>query len=299
MKRIGKSGRIMPPQRGSGPLDVVIAVMAFLAALALGASLIANRTADSWRAGLSGRITVQITPPEQGPSRAGLQGETAAALSVLRATDGIAFARALTEAEEMKLISPWIGNTETLDDFPLPQLIDVDVRPGAALNLVDLRVRLKAAAPHSVLDDHRLWIERLRDLAGSIVWSAYGILFLIAVATSAAVSFATRARLEAHKDMVGLLHQMGAQAGFIARTFEWYYWRAATLAGLIGAGFAALLFLSAEGLEVVGIDVVAFLPPLSLQPSEFLWLAIVPAGSGLIGLITARLSVLAFLARIY
>lgn len=293
------TGRIMPPQRGTGPLDVVIAVMAFLATLALGASLIAGRTADTWRAGLAGKITVQVVPPEQGPAREELEAETARVLDVLRATDAIAFARPLSEADEMKMIAPWTGSTETLEEFPLPQLIDVDVRPGASLDLADLKARLAAAAPHAVLDDHRLWIERLRDLAGSIVWSAYGILLLIAVATAAAVSFATRARLEAHKDMVGLLHQMGAQSGFIARTFAWYYWRAASAAGLIGAGLAALLFLGAEGLEVAGVSAVAFLPPMALLPMEYLWLGLVPAVSGAIGLFTARLSVLAFLAKIY
>lgn len=296
---MARSRSIMPPQRGSGPLDIVIAVMAFLAALSLGASLIAGRTADTWRAGLSGRLTIQILPPEQGAARAGLQAETAAALVVLKTTDGIAFANPLSESEEMKLIRPWIGDGAPLEEFPLPQLIDVDIRPGAALNLVDLRAKLKAAAPHSVLDDHRIWIGRLRDLAGSIVWSAYGILFLIMVATAAAVSFATRARLEAHKDMVGLLHQMGAQSGFIAHTFEWYFWRASSAAGLIGATFAAVVFLSAQGLEVAGIEAVPFLPSLSLKPLEYAWLAAVPVASGLIGLMTARLSVLAFLAKIY
>ena len=58
--------RILPREAGAAPLDVVIGVMAFLAALALGASLIADRAADSWRAGLAGRLTVQILPPLHG-----------------------------------------------------------------------------------------------------------------------------------------------------------------------------------------------------------------------------------------
>lgn len=292
-------GRIMPPQRGTGPLDLVIAVMAFLAALALGASLIANRTADTWRAGLSGRMTVQILPPDAGELRPVLERETAAVMDVLRATDAIAFARPLSEAEEVKLISPWTGTTDTLEEFPLPQLIDVDIRPGAPLDIPALRAKLKAVAPHAVLDDHRVWIERLRDLSGSIVWSAYGILLLIAVATSAAVSFATRARLEALHDMVGLLHQMGARPGFIARTFEWYYAVSAGLAGLIGAGFAGGLFFAVGGLEQAGVAAVAFLPPLALVPGEFLWLLVVPAATALIGLATARASVLRFLGRMF
>ena len=92
------------------------------------------------------------------------------------------------------------------------------------------------------LDDHSHWIARLRDLADAVMWSAYAILALIAIATAAAVSFATRAGLEAHHEMVALLHQMGAQANFIARAFEWHYFRAAMGAALGGALLAAFYF---------------------------------------------------------
>ncbi|HKD21005.1 MAG TPA: hypothetical protein VKB71_03280, partial [Rhizomicrobium sp.] len=58
------AGRIAPREAGAAPLDVVIAIMAFLAALAIGASLIADRAAQGWRQGLADRLTVQILPPE-------------------------------------------------------------------------------------------------------------------------------------------------------------------------------------------------------------------------------------------
>ncbi len=290
---------IMPASKATAPLDVVIAVMAFLAALALGASLIAQRAAVGWSEGLSGKITVQVLPPDQGPARDGMVREVEAALSVLRATPGIAHAAPLPEAEQLKLVRPWLGAESLVADLPLPQLIDADIAPGAEVDLPALGARLKAAAPHSVLDDHSRWIDRLRDLARTLVWSAYGILFLIAVATVSTVSFATRAGLDAHSDMVELLHQMGAQSGFIARAFEWHYFRAALTAAGMGAAFAALLFLAAGGLESAGFEPVPFLPPLALKPIELLWLIAVPAAAGLIALVTARLSVLAALRAIH
>ena len=45
-----RPGRIMPRWEGAAPLDIVIGVMAFLAALAVGASLVAARATESWRA---------------------------------------------------------------------------------------------------------------------------------------------------------------------------------------------------------------------------------------------------------
>lgn len=284
--------RIMPQEKAMAPLDVVITVMAFLAALAIGAALIADRATQSWSQGLSGKITVQVLPPAQGDAAEGLAREVGAALEVLRSTPGIAHAAPLSQDEQLKLVKPWLGGEGLVADLPLPQLIDADLAPGAALDLPALAARLKQAAPDSVLDDHSRWISRLRDLARTLVWSAYGILVLIAIATAATVSFATRAGLEAHSEMVGLLHQMGAQSGFIARAFEWHYFRAALMAAGAGAAFAALLFLAAGGLESAGMDSVPFLPPLGLKPVELLWLFAVPAAAGLIALATARLSVL-------
>jgi cell division transport system permease protein len=290
---------IMPKEKATAPLDVVITVMAFLAALALGASLIAQRAALSWSEGLSGKLTVQVLPPTQGPPRDGLAREVDAALAVLRTTPGIAHAAPLSVEEQLKLVKPWLGAESLVSDLPLPQLIDAEIEPGSAVDLPNLAARLKQAAPDSILDDHSHWIGRLRDLARTLVWSAYGVLLLITIATAATVSFATRAGLEAHSEMVSLLHQMGAQAGFIARAFEWHYFRAALTAAGAGAAAAAFLFLAAGGLESAGMDAVPFLPPLSLKPIELLWLLTVPAAAGLIALATARLSVLAALRAIH
>lgn len=291
--------RILPQEKATAPLDVVITIIAFLAALALGALLITQRAALSWSQGLSGRITVQVLPPPHGSPREGLAREVEAALAVLRTTPGIAHAAALSPEEQLKLVKPWLGGENVVADLPLPQLIDAEIVPGTEIDETGLAARLKQAAPDSVLDDHSHWIGRLRVLARTLVWSAYGVLLLIAVATAATVSFATRAGLEAHHEMVALLHQMGAHPGFIARAFEWHYFRAALTAAGAGAAFAALLFLSAGGLESVGMDAVPFLPPLSLRPVELLWLLTVPAAAGLIALATARLSVLAALRGIH
>jgi cell division transport system permease protein len=295
----GGPSSILPREKGAAPLDVVIAVMAFLAALALGASLIAQRTAQGWQAGLSDRLTVQILLPVNGAPGPGLDQETQAALSVLRATPGIAHAAPLTQEQTLSLVQPWLGADALVADLPLPRLIDAKITPGSEVDLVTLNRQLKQAAPDSLLDDHARWISRLKGLAEGITWSAYGILLLIAIATAAAVSFATRAGLEAHREMVELLHQMGAQSNFIARAFERHYFVSTLGAAAAGAALAAVGFLAAGGLEFAGIEAVPFLPPLALRLSEVPWLLAVPAVSGLIALATARLSVLSVLREIY
>jgi cell division transport system permease protein len=296
---VRKRGRILPREAGAAPLDVVIGVMAFLAALALGASLVADRAAEGWRAGLAGRLTVQVLPPEHGAPNPALAQETAAALDVLRSTDGVVHADEVSQEDTLKLVEPWLGSGAVIADLPLPRLIDATLVPGARIDLAALTQRLKQAAPDSALDDHSHWIARLKGVADTVIWSAYGILALIAIATASAIAFATRAGLEAHHDIVSLLHQMGARAGFIARAFEWHYLVSALFAASVGGALAAAFFVAAGGLESVGIEPVPFLPPLSLHPEELGWLIVVPLASAFIAWATARLSVLAALRRIY
>lgn len=293
------SGRLLPRDRGAAPLDLVIGVMAFLAALALGASMVAERASAGWRAGLADRLTVQILVPARGDVQGTLAQETDAALAALRATPGIAHAAPLTEDEMQSLVEPWLGKGALVEELPLPKLIDATVVPGATVDIADLAARLKQVAPDAQVDDHGHWISRLKGLASTIVWSAWGILLLIAVATASTVAFATRAGLEAQHEMVALLHQMGAHAWFIARAFERHYALAALGASATGAVAAALLFLAAGGLEFAGVEPVPFLPPIALTLGEIAWLTGVPVVATAIAWATARLSVLAAVREIY
>ncbi|HEY2445377.1 MAG TPA: hypothetical protein VGI20_06535 [Rhizomicrobium sp.] len=295
-----RSGRILPRWEGAAPLDVVIAVMAFLAALALCASLVSERTAERWRAGLAAGLTVQIVPPADGATAdSKWQQESDAVAAVLRETKGILRVDALSDAEARALVQPWLGSAPLVKELPLPRLVDATFLPGAKIDFAALGKRLRDVAPDSVLDDHGQWISRLKRAADAIIWSSFAILGLIAVATAAAVTFATRAGLAAHHEIVSLLHVMGARTGFIARAFEWHYFVSALAASAFGAVLAGALFVALGSLEFAGVEPVPFLPPLSLGPLQLIWLLVVPAGSGFIALLTARLSILAALGRIY
>ena len=288
-----RASRVLPRDAGAASLDLVIAVMAFLAALAFGGVLVTQSAVASWESGLTGRLTVQIladggTVPE---------AEVGSALAVLHATPGISYARALTQADNLALVEPWLGRDAVVAALPFPRLIDVALAPGAAPDLEALQTRLKAVAPHAVMDDHGRWIGRLRATAGTVVLSAVAVLLLIAVATAATVAFATRAGLSAHRDIVQLLHLMGAHDRFIARAFEWHYAQAAFLASLLGAVIAGFVFFAAGRLDALGV--VSFLPPLSIPPADLPLLLLVPLCATLIAWATARGSVLAALREFY
>jgi len=288
-------GRILPRDNGAASLDLVIGVMAFLAALALGGVLIAERVAQTWQGGLTGRLSIQVLPEGGEPPDA----EVAAVLALLRETPGVVYAGALSDEENLALIEPWLGDDLLIEALPFPRMIDVDLAPGAIVDVAALQARLQAIAPHSVLDDHTRWVGRLRGTASSVLFGALAILALIAIATSASVAFATRAGLAAHREMVELLHLMGAKDRFIARAFEWHYFTGALFAASLGALAAGGIFVAAGGLNEFGLSAVSFLPPLDLRMEELPWLLAVPAGAAIISWATARLSVLSALRQYY
>lgn len=288
-------GRILPREEGAVSLDLVIAVMAFLASLALGGVLIANRFSETWQAGLAGRLTVQVLP----------EGETVPiqevnqAIAILRATPGVLYANALSDSDNVALVEPWLGRDAVVAALPFPRLIDVQLSPGATPDIAGLQQRLKRAAPHAVLDDHGRWIGRLKTTANSVVLSAFAVLALIAVATAATVAFATRAGLAAHREIVQLLHLMGAQDRFIARAFEWHYFIAALIAAACGATAGGVIFFAAGSLDQLGVATISFLPPLGLDLAELPWLAVIPTAAAVIAWGTARASVIAALHEFY
>ena len=288
-------GRILPRDKGAASLDLVIGLMAFLAALALGGVLITERTAQSWQAGLVGRLTVQILPDGAAPP----QNEVSAAIAALKASPAVVSATPLTDQDNLALVEPWLGRDAVVAALPFPRLIDVRLTPGTAPDLTALQNELKRVAPHSVLDDPGRWIGRLKNVANTVVLGALAVLILIGVGTAATVAFATRAGLAAHREIVELLHLMGAQDGFIARAFEWHYFSAAAIASACGALLAAMVFLAAGSLDEFGIASVPFLPPLGLPLRELPWLALVPAAAAVIAWVTARISVIAALHEHY
>ena len=290
-----RRGRILPREQGAVSLDLVIAIMAFLAALALGGVMIAERSVQSWQAGLTGRLTVQVLPQGATPP----ESEVSAAVEVLRGTTGVVSAAALSIEENLALVEPWLGRNDAIADLPFPRLIDIRLLPGATPDLDALATKLKAAAPHAVLEDHGRWIDRLRSTADVVVWSAFAILALIAIGTAASVAFATRAGLATHREIVQLLHLMGAQDRFIARAFERHYFLAAFAASAVGAVLAGATFVAAGGLDEIGVAAVSFLPPLALSVAELFWLSLVPVTSALIAWATARLSVISALQKFY
>ena len=282
-------------------LPLLVASMAFLAALALGGWTGSTSLTRQWRDGAGAALTVQVPQPAGVPAKGG-GTRLATAAALLSTASGVASVRVLTEAELAALLRPWLGAGADRLAIPLPGVIAVRLSSEAA-DLDNLRRRLEEAAPGSQLEDHGLWLRRLSALAFSLQACALLALVLVSAVAAAVIAVATRAGLAARREAIEIVHGLGATDSFIAGRFA----RRATILAATGGGAGALaaipvlVVLAALTAPFTGAqtgiasitDVLTALPPT-------LWggIAALPVVAAFIGFATAQGTVRRWLRRL-
>ncbi len=282
----------------------IMAVMVYLGIIALAGALVLSGMAERWENGLTGRLTVQISPQPDDlgtgtgtevDSVAPLVQRTEVALALLRATPGVARAEPITLAAAHKLLEPWLGSALP-DDLPLPALIDVEVADGGGLEVPALADRLARSVPGARLDNHAAWLDDLRRLARTAQLVALAVVILVGAATLAAEVFAVRTGLAIHSPVVELLHLMGASDQYVARQFQAHIVGLALRGGAVGLGLGLVtLAVLAHAAGDVSSDM---LPSMALTPRQWLALGAVPLVAAGLAAITARWTVLRVLAAL-
>lgn len=218
-------------------LPFIIAIMVLLASLMLCAALMLGQGLSGWRSSLDLRATVQIMPLDERASP--LPERVEAALAILRTAPQVTSASQVTEDEMSRLLAPWLGEGALPPDLPVPVLIDVQLKEQA--DLAPLQEQLKAIAG-AQLDDHGSWLKEVRRIARLSIASAYVMVLLIAGAAALILVLLVRAGLNMHRDVVELLHLVGATDRFIAAQFQRHMLLVAAEGAAIGV-FSALLLL--------------------------------------------------------
>ena len=277
-------------------LPWLIALMVYLAGLALAGTVVLDRAVDRWSSGLGGSLTVQVAPAlDVEDADAQTRARVARAIALIAATPGVTRVEELATERLARLLEPWLGSGELMRELPLPRLIDVELAPGGGFDTAALARRLEAAVPGASLDDHGAWLDDLKALARSIEGVALAILVLIGAAGVAAVVFVTRTGLAVHHEVVEVLHLVGAKDAYVAKQFQSHALFLSLKGGLVGTALAVASLLALDYLG--GRVEVSLLPKLSLGPWGWLGIAAVPLVAAAIATLTARITVTRSLAR--
>jgi len=239
--RFLRSGRnIVPRETIAGTaLISVISIMAFLACLTLGAVLMVNTSASKWQSDISREVTIQIKPSDKLEMDKAIRDASRIALDF----SGVSQVTALNDRETARLLEPWLGSGLELAELPVPRLLTVTIADGAKPDFKQMRSRLENEVAGASLDDHRAWVERLTTMAFAMVGIGTAIFLLMMAATVITVVFATRGAMAGNRDVVEVLHFVGADSQFISSQFQRHFLALGFKGALTGALGACALFL--------------------------------------------------------
>lgn len=234
---------LIPHDTVSGrALTAVIAILTFLACLCAGGGVLLAASSSAWRSEVSREITIQVRP------RAGADtdAEVNKVVMIASASPAIASVNAMSRADTEKSLTPWLGSGLDLSQLPIPRLVVARLAsrdPGA---LTALRADIAKAAPDAAFDDHMVWLSHLTAVGRYMTLFATLLFLLVAAAIAIAIGFATRGAMAGAREIVEVLHFVGASDGFITRHFQRYFFRLSAEGTGVGGAAAILLFLVCE-----------------------------------------------------
>ena len=295
-----RTSQLVPENTVAGnALTLVVAIMCFLACITLGAVTLINDAASDWQSDILREITIQVRPVDGADTAT----EAAKAATVARLFRGVASAEVVPESDGAALLEPWLGSDLELGDLPIPRLIVVRLSDPTVIDLEGLAARLAAQVQGASLDDHRVWTNRLQTMAGITVLIGLAILGLVFTATVLSVVFATRGAMAGNKDVVSVLHFVGAEDGFIAREFQRHFLLLGLKGGLAGAILAAILFAMLSFVVPVLLgetdsgEATALFGSFSVGPLAYLGALAIAFVIALMTAITSRITVYRYLAE--
>ena len=220
-------------------LTLVITIMCFLACLTAGAVYMIRQSANAWLKDIASEVTVQV----QAKDGVDTEKVTQDVAAYLGKQAGISKVTVLSAAESGALLEPWLGPIDDLNALPLPRLIALELDRAGTPNVDAVRTGLESRFPGVTLDDHRRWQRQIMTITHSFSLGGLAILALVAMATTAIIVSATKSSMASNREIVEVLHFVGATDRFIAREFEKHFLRLGVRAGLVGAGLALSVFL--------------------------------------------------------
>lgn len=267
----------------------IIALMAYLAVLAMIGAFMVGNAIGAWRATVGGVATIVDTAPAR-------DGDDAArVVDGLLAVDGLAAAREVPAWELNALLAPWLPPAEQAgapQDLPLPRVYEVVL--GSA-DTAAVRAALAGLAPGAELMPHQRPMTALVSMGNSIQLVGALIVALVLAAATGTVVFTTRASLVIHRPMIDLVHTMGATDRHVAGPFRVRALRHGLIGGLAGVGAGVLTLLLVIAVAQTGS---AGLARAALGGWQWAAVAAIPPLFGLIPMATAHATVMRALARL-
>ena len=263
--------------------------MVFLGILAISGVAVFDAVLSGWSRSVTGTLTIQIPAMPAESEDKENTARTDRAITALTALANVESVRVLTNQEMDALLAPWLGEGIATGGLPLHALIDVALSEDSIDDLDHLRETVIAVVPDAIIDDHRRWFEHLIDLTEGFRLLTLGVAFVVTTALALTIVYATRASLAEFKEVISVIHLIGARDMYVAVQFAKRTLVAAFkgCAGWLAAGAFALLTIGWLARNVES----GFLPDVNLGFLFWASIPLVALFAAILAMVTAYITV--------
>ena len=274
-------------------LPWIIGFMTYITSLAMIGVIVLSALIETWEISLNSALTIQI--PAEGRQNMPLEKRADAVRALLEKNPNVQGFEWLDRKAVSLLLEPWLGMTSLPQDLPVPELITVFIPQINDIDIQRLALQLKAIDPLISVDTHEVWRNQLLRVMQSLQLIAGLVVSVLLVAAVTVVIFATRGGLATHRDIVELLHLIGAHNAYIAKQFQTHVLKTC-LKGCIGGmlltlATVGLVFYLAQGLGE------SLMPAKLLSAPQWGLLLLVPPVIIAISVVTTRQTVMVNLRK--
>lgn len=277
-------------------LKIMIAVAVFLFTMTLTAQMLIDKATVSWGRDISGSFTVQIKPGSDSLDTKEEQLRLNKVIHYFEQNQAVESVTLISDKQMQRLMSPWLGKNLDLSILPLPKLLDVRLKDGQMPDFEAINQELNKEMPYTSIDNHRIWLTRLLSFADTLSFLALTVLSMVLISSAFSIFYATQTSLGLHRQIIEILHIIGATDDYIARQYAHRSLFMGLVAGIIGLA-AAILALQLLRHAAGGLDAGILAVP-SLTVYDWLIISSLPLWAAVLSMATAYWTVKRVLGKI-
>ncbi|MBS0987058.1 cell division protein FtsX [Acetobacter thailandicus] len=198
-------------------LFFLVTMISFLAALTLTGANGARSLSERWQNGAAQLLTIQVPEPDQSVNNKLSTSRADTVVAALSKALPGSIVHRLTQAELNHLLTPWLGDIKD-NALPLPGVIEVRL-PDGSNPPDDLSKTLNDLVAGTSVERNTEWSERLKILAENLLTCATLALVAVTGVATMIIALTTRTGLSSRRNIIRILHSLGATDNYIAGRF--------------------------------------------------------------------------------
>ncbi len=273
-------------------LEVMSTISVFLFTITLAGFFMISSLVESWDKGIVNGFTVQVLTKNNDDTKLHINK----IMSFFENKSEVQKVKLISDKQINRLMSPWLGNNVDVSLLPLPKLIDVQIKEGVKINFDELAKELSDLAPHTNINSHQIWLNKLINFASSVKLLALSVLVMVLIICAFSIFYATQTSLGIHQNIIEILHIMGATDDYIAKQYAYRSFFIGLCSGALGTilGVVALWLMSDLAIDLKS----GIFDKASFDKTAIFYVASIPMFTSLISMFTAYYTVRKTLGKI-